>query len=174
MNTPRKALIIIDVQNDYFPNGNLPLLNADKTLENIETAITKANQQEIPVLLIQHISNPEQGETPIVNQGTAGVEIHPNILSDAPTAKIVSKEFADSFMQTDLENILNELKVEELLICGMMNQHCVTYTTLSSQAEKYKLSILADCCTTVNETVHSFALHGLSSKAEIVTTSNAF
>ena len=174
MNTSKKALIIIDVQNDYFPNGNLPLLNTDQTLTNIETAIEKANQQEIPTLVIQHISNPEQGEAPILNQGTSGVEIHPNVLSAAPTAKIVNKEFADCFMQTDLENILNELNVEELLICGMMTQLCVTHTALSSQAEKYKISILADCCTTVDETVHNFALHGLSSTAEIVPTSNAF
>jgi nicotinamidase-related amidase len=58
--------------------------------------------------------------------------------------------------------------VEELLICGMMTQNCVTHTAISQSAEKYKVSILTDCCTTVDRMIHSIALHALSTRVELV------
>ena len=61
------ALLVIDLQNDYFPNGHFPLWNAEATLSRIETAIAKANAQHIPVILVQHIANPAKGISPFFN-----------------------------------------------------------------------------------------------------------
>ena len=51
-----KALLVIDLQNDYFPGGKFPLWNTDVVLENLERSIGKANAQGIPVIHIQHIA----------------------------------------------------------------------------------------------------------------------
>jgi nicotinamidase-related amidase len=164
----KKALLLIDLQNDYFPNGLFPLWNTDEALINIKDAIALAQTNGIEVIHIQHIANPEMGLSPFFNKDTVGSDIHPEILAVAPDAPIVIKEFADSFVQTSLEDVLTERGVTELLVCGMMTQNCVTHTAISKSAEKYKVSILADCCTTVSEMLHRIALHAVSTRMSLV------
>lgn len=163
-----KALLIIDIQNDYFPNGNYPLWNTEATLSNIEKAIHAAQSKNIPIIHIQHIANPEKGVSPFFNEGTEGVTIHPRILSSAPDAPVIVKQFADSFLNTDLEKTLEEMGINELLVCGMMTQNCVTHTAISKSAEKYTVKILPDCCTTVDEMIHNIALNGVSTRVPLV------
>lgn len=166
-----KALLVIDLQNDYFPGGKFPLWNTDDVLENIERAIAKANAQGVPVIHIQHIA--KGGLAPFFNEGTPGADIHPSILAAAPKAPVVVKEFADSFEQTNLEETLAKLGITDLLVCGMMTQNCVTHTAISKAAEKYILSVLVDCCTTVSEILHQIALHALSTRVNLVPSSEA-
>jgi nicotinamidase-related amidase len=166
-----KALLVIDLQNDYFPGGKFPLWNTDVVLKNIERAIETANAQGVPVIHIQHIANSKMGIAPFFNEGTPGADIHPCILAAAPKAPIVVKEFADSFEKTTLEATLTKLGVTELLICGMMTQNCVTHTAISKVAEKYSVSVLVDCCTTVDEMIHNIALHALSTRVKLVPSS---
>ena len=101
-----KALLVIDLQNDYFPDGKFPLWNTEAVLQNIERAIEKANAKGIPVIHIQHVANSKMGIAPFFNEGTTGVEIHPRILAAAPNAPVVVKHFADSFEKTTLEETL--------------------------------------------------------------------
>ncbi len=166
-----KALLVIDLQNDYFPDGKFPLWNTDVVLQNIEQAIAKANAQGVPVIHIQHIA--KQGMAPFFNAGTPGADIHPRIVVAAPQAPIVVKEFADSFEQTNLEETLTKLGVTDLLVCGMMTQNCVTHTAISKAAEKYHVTILPDCCTTVSEILHQIALHAVSTRVKLVPSSAA-
>jgi len=167
-----KTLLVIDLQNDYFPEGEFPLWNADVTLQNIEHAIEKANAQKIPVIIIQHIANSNLGIAPFFNKGTTGADVHPSILAAAPQAPVVVKEFADGFVNTALEETLGKLGTTELLVCGMMTQNCVTHTAISKSAESYKVSILADCCTTVTEMLHNIALHAVSTRVSLVSSSD--
>jgi nicotinamidase-related amidase len=166
-----KALLLIDLQNDYFPGGKFPLWNTAAVLTNIEQAIKAARTKGIPVIHIQHIA--KTGIAPFFNQGTAGAKIHPRLLAAAPDAPIVVKEYADSFVGTKLEEMLSGLGVDELLVCGMMTQNCVTHTAISKSAEKYKVSILPDCCTTVDEMLHNIALHALSTRVALVPAKDA-
>jgi len=165
----KKALLVIDLQNDYFPGGKFPLWNTDVVLQNIERAIAKANAQGIPVIHIQHVA--KQGMAPFFNERTAGADIHPRILAAAPNAPVVVKEYADSFEKTTLEETLTKLGVTDLLICGMMTQNCVTHTAISKAAEKYNVTILPDCCTTVSEILHLIALHAVSTRLKLVPSS---
>jgi len=166
-----KTLLVIDIQNDYFPEGKFPLWNADATLDNIECVIKKAKAQNIPVVLVQHIAN-SNGIAPFFNKDTAGVAIHPRILAVAPEAPVIVKGFADSFYNTTLEETLSQLGTTELLVCGMMTQNCVTHTAISKSAEKYDVSILKDCCTTVNEMLHNIALNAISTRIPLVTSTD--
>lgn len=168
-----KALLVIDVQNDYFPGGLFPLWNTDLILNNIERAITQAHTQGFPVIIIQHIAKPGPELAPFFNSGTSGADIHPRILAAAPQAPVVVKHFADSFVKTTLEDTLQRHAVTELLVCGMMTQNCVTHTAISRSAEKYHTAVLTDCTTTVNELLHNIALHAVSTRMVLTTSTEA-
>lgn len=171
MSTP--ALIVIDLQNDYFPDGAFPLWNAEGTLDQVEAAIARARARQIPVVIVQHVADPAAGLSPFFNADTPGVAVHPRILAAAPDAPVVVKRFADSFVGTDLEAVLSRLGVDELLVCGMMTQNCVTHTAISKSAEKYRVSVLTDACTTVSQMLHMIALHALSTRIALVTAEQA-
>lgn len=168
-----KALLVIDLQNDYFPGGKFPLWNTEATLQAVGRAIGRAKERRIPVIHVQHIADASQGVAPFFNAGTPGAEIHPQVLAAAPDAPIVVKAFADSFFQTSLEDTLKELGVTELLICGMMTQNCVTHTAISKSAEKYDVTILPDACTTVSELLHLIALHAVSTRVRLLPSNEA-
>lgn len=168
-----KALLVIDLQNDYFPGGKFPLWNTDITLASIEGAIQASKDKGIHVIHIQHIADSRMGLAPFFNEGTHGAEIHQRILAAAPEAPIVVKAYADSFHQTILEATLQARGVTELLVCGMMTQNCVTHTAISKAAEAYDVTILPDCCTTVNEMLHLIALHAVSTRVKLVPSAQA-
>lgn len=162
-----KALLVIDVQNDYFPDGKFPLWNSDATLERTLHAIARAHDADIPVILVQHIADASLGAAPFFNAGTHGAEVHARVLEAAKGAPIVVKAFADSFVKTTLEDTLSRLGITELLVCGMMTHNCVTHTAISKSAEKYDVTILPDACTTVSEILHLIALHALSTRVRL-------
>jgi len=167
-----KALLVIDLQNDYFPGGKFPLWNTDATLFALERAIEKARAGGVHVVIIQHIAK-GGGLAPFFNEGTPGADVHPRILVAAPDAPIVVKEFADSFVATNLEETLSKLGVTEILVAGMMTQNCVTHTAISRSAEKYDVTILADAATTVSEMLHHIALHAVSTRAKLSSVDKA-
>lgn len=167
------ALLVIDLQNDYFPGGAFPLWNTEATLANVEAAIAKAQANGDAVVVIQHVADPKAGISPFFNEGTPGVEVHPRILAAAPDAPVVRKAFADSFVDTTLEAELEKAGADALLVCGMMTQNCVTHTAISKSAEKYDVTILPDCCTTVDEMIHAIALHAVSTRVKLVPAAEA-
>jgi nicotinamidase-related amidase len=169
-----KALLVIDLQNDYFPGGKFPLWNTEAALAGVERAIARAREKGIPVIHVQHVADASQGVAPFFNEGTEGAAIHPRVLAAAPDAPVVVKAFADSFVKTTLEATLSRLGVTELYVCGMMTQNCVTHTAISKSAEKYAVTILPDACTTVSEMLHLIALHAVSTRVPLRPVDEAF
>ncbi len=161
----KQALIVIDVQNDYFPDGRFPLWNVEPTLEVIERAIARAREKGIDVVLVQHVARAEMA--PFFKEGSHGAALHPRILAAVPDAPVVVKAFADSFHQTNLEQTLQSIGATDLLVCGMMTQNCVTHTAISKSAEKYAVTMLMDACTTVNEMLHRIALNAVSTRLSL-------
>jgi nicotinamidase-related amidase len=168
-----KALLLIDLQNDYFPGGKFPLWNADGVLANVERAVAAARAKGVPVVLVQHVADPARGIAPFFNKGSGGEDIHPRARAVAPDAPVVVKAFADGFEKTTLEAVLAAHGVTELLVCGMMTQNCVTHTAISKAAEKYAVTILPDCCTTVSEILHLIALHAVSTRVKLTPSADA-
>ena len=169
----KKALLVIDIQNDYFLGGKYPLWNAEATLVNIVQAIAAARATGVPVILMQHVADPARGIAPFFNRDTDGVRIHPRILEAAADAPVVVKAFADAFVKTELEKVLAGLGVTDLLVCGMMTQNCVTHTAISKSAEKYRVCILPDCCTSVDAMIHNIALNAVSTRLPLVPSGEA-
>lgn len=167
----QRSLIVIDIQNDYFPGGAYPLWRAEKTLDAIVVAVTRARGLGIPVVLVQHVVPPRPGTPPFFTEGTSGVEIHPRLAAAAPEAIIVTKQFADSFHQTRLLEVLRELGAQELVICGMMTQNCVTHTGISKTAEPYAITVLENCSTSVDSMIHGFAIRALAIRIPVLSSS---
>ncbi|BDU71901.1 cysteine hydrolase family protein [Mesoterricola silvestris] len=161
-----QALVIIDVQNDYFPGGAFPLWNPEAALANTEKAMGQARAQGVPVILVQHLAD---GPSPFFNEGTPGARIHPRILAAAPGAPVIVKRHADAFHGTTLDRTLRDLGATGLKLAGMMTHNCVTHTALSRAAEPYAVTVLGDCCATVSEILHRVALNALSVRVEVPT-----
>ena len=164
-----RTLLVIDVQNDYFPGGALPLWQPEETEGRIVSAIGKARAAGDSIVLIQHVSTAAAG--PFV-AGGAGVAIRPAILAAAGDAPVVTKRFADAFQDTDLASHL--AASDDLLICGMMTQNCVVFTALSRAADGRKVLVVGDLCTAPVEVVHKVALNALGSKGLLVSVSDAW
>ena len=170
----KRALLVIDPQNDYFEDGLYPLWNTQAVLQNMLMAMTQARAQGMPIILVQHVAKTTAGLAPFFNAGTQGVAIHPEILAAAPDAPIVVKQYADAFEQTDLAALLTSLGVERLMLCGMMTQNCVTHTAISKAAERYQVSVLSEACTTREQLLHLIALNAIANRVPCITLAEAF
>lgn len=159
------ALLLIDLQNDYFPGGRYPLWNTEATLAAAEAAIARARHAAMAIVHVQHVAS---HDAPFFVPGTDGVRIHPRILAAAPDAPIVVKQHADAFHQTDLAEHLARHGIGGLLLAGMMTQNCITHTALSKAAERYDVAVQADATTTVDPMIHRFALAALRTRVAVV------
>lgn len=159
-----RALLVIDIQNEYFPGGALPLWQAAETEARIVSAIGKALAAGDKVVLVRHVSTATAGL--FVADGP-GVAIRPAVLAAAKDAPIVTKHFADAFQDTDLTAHL--AGTEDLLVCGMMTQNCVVFTALSRAADGLRVRVVGDLCTAPTEIVHKIALSALASKTGVAT-----
>jgi nicotinamidase-related amidase len=167
----KPALVVIDVQNDYFGGGAFPLWNAEPALAATEKAIRQARARAMPVVFVQHVA---KGPSPFFNAETEGVKLHERIRAAAGDAPLVVKQHADAFEGTDLHQTLQGLGADELVVCGMMTQNCVTHTAISRRADDYrKVTVLTDASTTVSEMVHLIAVAGLAPRLTLATVDEA-
>ncbi len=158
----KKALLVIDLQYDYMSQGKFPLWESENCVTQVLDAIDRAKAKDYPVILIQHVADPKLGLAPFFIADTQGVEILAEVRSKVPDAPVVVKHYADGFVETKLNAVLEEMQVDELLVCGMMTQNCVTHTAISDKKHKvYPVSVLKDACTTVSEPIHLIALAAL-------------
>jgi len=164
-----RTLLMIDIQQDYFPNGALPLWQGEETEGRIVSAIAQARAAGDKIVLVQHVSTATTG---LFAAGGAGTAIRPDILAAAGDAPVVIKRSADAFQDTDLATHL--AGTEELLVCGMMTQNCVVFTAMSRAAEEFKVRVIGDLCTAPTEVVHRIALNAMNSKLQVSTASDVW
>lgn len=140
-----KALVIIDLQNDYFPGGKNELVNSTEASLKAKELLTAFREKNLPVIHVQHLSV-RPGSTFFV-PGTPGAEIHDNV-KPAEGEKIVVKSFPNSFRETDLQEYLKSLQIDHLVVAGMMSHMCVDATVRASKDFGYAVSVAADACAT--------------------------
>lgn len=143
----KSALLIIDVQKDYFSGGASPLYRPDDALKYVKIALNHFRAQELPVIFVQHISTRPTATFFLAN--TAGVEIHNEIKPQA-NEKVILKNYPNSFRNTELLDYLAENKIEELIICGMMTHMCVDATVRAAKDHGFECTVLSDACATKN------------------------
>ena len=177
----KQALLIIDVQNDYFEGGKSELCNPTSALQNIEKALKRFRERNFPVIHVQHINIREGASFFLPN--THGVLIHQNI---APLDHdfLVIKHAPNSFFETNLSTILKENDINSLVICGMMSHMCIDTTTRACKDFGIKVTLLEDACATKDlrfnektipaETVHNTFMASLNGMFATVIRTNEF
>ena len=141
----KKALIIIDIQNDYFEGGKMTVVNSESASMNARKVLTYFRENNLPVIHIQHISTREGATFFLPN--TKGVEIHKNV-KPIENEKIIEKHFPNAFRETELLNYLKEKNISDLVICGMMTHMCVDATTRAGKDLGFNIELIGDACAT--------------------------
>jgi nicotinamidase-related amidase len=156
------ALLIIDLQNDYFPGGAMQLEGADAAAANAGRALAKFRGDGMPVFHVKHLSI-RPGSTFFL-PGTPGAEIHDAVRPrDGET--VVEKNFPNAFRGTALQNYLDKHKIKNLVVAGMMTHMCVDASVRQATDLGYKVTLLADACATRaqtfgGETIPASQVHG--------------
>ena len=140
----KKALIIIDLQNDYFKNGTIELQGIDKALIQTNKLIKYAREKEYKIYFVQHFSTKEGATFFVPN--TTGVALHQNL--DMQNDMIIKKNYPNSFRDTTLQNELQKESIKNLIICGAMTHMCIDTTVRAGFDLGYKIELVSDACAT--------------------------
>lgn len=139
----KKALLVIDIQNDYFENGSYELVGAKEASLNAGKMIEHFRANDLPIAHIQHFAADKN--IPFFQPGTYGVEIHENVKPLAGE-KIVEKNYPNSFRDTDLLEYLKANNVTEVVVTGMMSNMCVDATTRAAKDLGFECTVISDAC----------------------------
>jgi nicotinamidase-related amidase len=144
---PKRALLLIDVQNEYV-TGNLPIEYPPlaTSLKNIETAIKTAQSHSIPIVVVQQMA-PET--SPIFAKGSHGWELHPVVASLKPDL-LVHKQLPSALAGTQLAQWLKKEDIDTLTVTGYMTQNCNESTIRQATHEGWAVEFLHDAAGTVS------------------------
>ena len=140
-----KALIIIDIQNDYFENGRMPLVGSYAASLNARQILEKFRSDNLPVIHIQHLA--ARPNSTFFLPVTKGAEIQENIKPN-DGEKVVVKHFPNGFKETDLLDYLKSTAITDLVICGMMTHMCVDATVRAAKDYGFNCVLIGDACAT--------------------------
>lgn len=138
------ALVIIDVQNDYFPQGKCELFQSEQALKVTKRLLKHFRERKLPVFYVQHIS-PEDAAFFLPN--TKGVQLHKEI-EPLGSEYIIVKHTPNGFHETTLQEKLTSLSIKNLVMCGMMTHMCVDTTVRAAKDLGYLVTLISDACAT--------------------------
>lgn len=142
---PKRALVLIDIQNDYFPGGAMEVVGATEAAAQAAKLLAAFRAKSLPVVHVQHISV-RPGATFFL-PGTPGVEIHESV-RPAPGEPVFQKNFPNSFRETKLLDHLRGAGISRLVIAGMMTHMCIDATTRAAADLGFACSLAHDACAT--------------------------
>ena len=140
-----KALLIIDIQNDYFEGGANPLVGTLESSLKAKEILKYFREYNLPVIHIQHVST-RPGSAYFLPD-TYGVEIHENV-RPLPNEKLIIKHYPNSFRDTELLEYLESNEISDLIICGMMTHICVDSTVRAAKDYGFNCVLISDACAT--------------------------
>jgi ureidoacrylate peracid hydrolase len=178
LNQARSALLVIDMQN-FFLDPNSPSFTCGglAILPNLRKLIQAYREANLPVIYTRHVHHPDMLDAGIMGwwwpgmcrEGFPESEVHPD-LAPQPGEKQVLKHRYSSFYNTDLETILRVLKVEDLVITGIMTNMCCESTARDAYFRDYRVFFLADGTGSITEEMHLASLLNLAFGFSWVTT----
>lgn len=139
------ALLLIDIQNDYFKGGKSELYGPEQAAKNARTVLDVFREKGLPVFHIQHINTSENAT--FFLSGSEGANIFSSVYP-LQGEDIIIKHTPNSFFETELQNKLSERNVKNLVICGMMSHMCIDTTVRAARYLGYTITVLQDACTT--------------------------
>ncbi|MGA1845714.1 cysteine hydrolase family protein [Deferribacter abyssi] len=161
----KKALLIIDMLNDFILEGApLQVPNAKKIIPNIKREIEKARKVGYPIIYICDAHDEDDVEFEIwpkhCVKNTKGAMIVDE-LSPSKDDYIVEKTRYSGFFNTNLENILKDLKIDTIIVTGLVTNICVMYTVADAVSYGYKVLVPKDCIVGLDEKTHEFGMYQL-------------
>ncbi len=157
----KQALLLIDIQNDYFDGGTMTLVNARTASRQAKLLLEAFRNKHLPVIHIQHIAI--RPTATFFLPDTFGANIHEDV-QPLQGEKVVIKHFPNSFRETELLDVLREYEITHLTVAGMMTHMCIDATTRAATDLGYVCTLVGDACATRNleingETVKAADVH---------------
>lgn len=141
----KTALLVIDIQKDYFPGGKFPLVNPLEAAKNAYMLLQCFREHGGHHVHIQHISL--KPDVKFFIRGDEGSDIH-DFVAHFEGEPIVYKHYPNSFRETNLLELLKGWGVERVVITGMMTHMCVDATARAAADFGFKVIIAEDACAT--------------------------
>ncbi|MBI2845881.1 MAG: cysteine hydrolase [Chloroflexi bacterium] len=180
LNRDGAALFVIDMQY-FFLDPSSPTFTAGgpaiiPTLQRIIAAFREAGR---PVIYTRHVHHPDRIDAGIMEwwwegmclEGSPESEVHRDI-APLPKEKVILKHRYSAFYNTDLETVLRVLRIEDLVITGVMTNLCCESTARDAYYRDYRVFFLADGTGSINEEMHVASLLSLSLGFAFVTTAD--
>lgn len=141
----QRALLVIDIQNDYFPGGRWTLVGIDAAADNAARVIAAAREAGDLVVHIRHEFR--TADAPFFAPGSKGAQIHAKVRNKGNEPVIV-KHFPNAFRDTELKALLERNGIEAVTIVGAMSHMCVDAATRAASDFGYKVTLVHDACAT--------------------------
>jgi nicotinamidase-related amidase len=141
----QQGLVLVDIQNDYFAGGAMPLVGMEKASGNVERILRTFREEGHPVFHVRHLSV-RPGATFFL-PGTVGADIHRSV-APLPGETVIEKMFPNSFRNTPLHEMLTEQGVTDLVICGAMTHMCIDATARAAFDLGFRCTVVDDGCAT--------------------------
>lgn len=176
----KAALLVIDMQ-QFFLDPDSPTFTCGglAILPTVKRLLTAFREEGRPVIYTRHVHHPGRIDAGIMEwwwegmciEGTPESEVNPEI-APLPSEKVILKHRYSAFYNTDLETILRCLKIEDLVVSGIMTNLCCESTVRDAYYRDYRVFFLADGTGTINEEMHLASLLNLSFGFAHVTTAH--
>ncbi|WP_353650439.1 isochorismatase family protein [Nakamurella sp. A5-74] len=143
MTNPTRALVLVDIQQEYF-SGPLEIQYPAPTdsVQKIAAVIDAATAASVPVVAVQHTAG---DEAPIFNPTTPGFALHPDIEQRrTPEWKMITKQFGSVFAGTDLLAWLQEHAIETITLVGYMTNNCIITSAAEAETHGIAAEVLSD------------------------------
>jgi nicotinamidase-related amidase len=173
----KTALLLIDIQNDYFLGGKMELVNPLEAAKRAYMLLQCFREHGGPHVHIQHVSL--KPDAPFFVKGTSGSDIHDSV-AHFEGESIVYKHYPNSFRETNLLEMLRGWGIERVIICGMMTHMCVDATARAAADFGFQVMIAEDACATRDltygetvipaEYVHKAFLAALKSYGQVMSS----
>ena len=141
----KAALILVDIQKDYFPGGRMELVGMKEASENAREMLRFFREKKWPIFHIQHIAVKDGATFFLPN--SQGIDIHENVtpVSNEP---VIQKHHPNSFLNTKLHEELLKAGIESVVICGAMSHMCIDATTRAAADLGFQCTVVHDACAT--------------------------
>lgn len=146
-NDAKKALVVVDIQNDYFPGGRWALSQVEEAAAQAAKVIERFRQRGDLVVHIRHEFTDDNA--PFFRPGSEGAQIHESA-KNRPDEPVVLKHYINSFRDTELKSILDQHGINEVVVVGNMSHMCVDGMTRAAVDFGYTTTVLHDACATLD------------------------
>ncbi|MDN5788658.1 cysteine hydrolase family protein [Pseudorhodobacter sp.] len=139
----KTALILVDIQNDYFPDGVWPVEGMTDAAAKAALLLDHARKKEFTVIHVRHeILSPDAR---FFKPRSSGAEIHASV-SPQPGEAVVLKHKPNSFLATDLKHHLDGSGITGIVLAGAMSQMCIDATARAASDHGYDVTVAHDAC----------------------------